>query len=170
MDELVLGMLTAGPAHGYDLRRRVREEIGPAWRIASSQLYASLRRLEERGEVVAALEEVPDAPPRRVYALTEAGKNRFRSWLLSGPTSGRRARGRYLVRLYFLARLAPEQLPRYVAQERDVLRRRRDRILAQNTGGDPFCEAVRRHRLWQVDGGLTWLDELADLFGRKEER
>lgn len=169
MDELVLGMLRWGPAHGYDLRKRVRAELGPAWRVASSQLYASLRRLEERGEVVAALEKVPDAPPRRVYTLTAAGENRFAAWLRSGQEGQQRARGSFLVRLYFLSRFAPDQLALYIAQEREVLCRRRARLLRQRTGGDPFLQAVQCHRVSQVEAGLGWLDELAELFGLRKE-
>lgn len=51
MEELVLGMLKLGPAHGYELRARIRRELGPAWRVATSQLYTWLRRLEEEGNV-----------------------------------------------------------------------------------------------------------------------
>jgi DNA-binding PadR family transcriptional regulator len=169
MEELVLGMLKLGPAHGYELRSRVREELGPAWRVASSQLYAWLRRLEEGGYVSSALAEAPGGPPRRVYSLTPAGEERFWQWLLSGSTSPRRARGSYLIRLYFLIRFAPHHLATYVAEERAALDKRRARLLARDTGEDPFREAVRRLRLSQVEGGLRWLDGLADLVAAKEE-
>lgn len=169
MEELVLGMLRMGPAHGYDLRKRVCDELGPAWRVASSQLYAWLSRLEEEGCVVSTPEDAPDAPPRRVYAITPAGEERFREWLLVGPSSVRRPRGAHLVRLYFLLRFAPQHLARYAAQEREVLDRRRKRLIEQDTGGDAYREAVRRLRLSQVDGGLKWLDGLAELANSKEE-
>ncbi len=169
MEELVLGMLKMGPAHGYDLRARVRDELGPAWRVASSQLYAWLRRLEEGGYVAGASEEAADRPPRRVYALTPAGEERFSTWLLSGRASNRRARGSYLVRLYFLTRFAPGELPAYVAQERAALERRRKRLSEQDTSGDAYREAVRRLRMSQVEGGLRWLTELEALCETKED-
>lgn len=169
MEELVLGMLKVGPAHGYDLRKRVHAELGPAWRIASSQLYGWLRRLEEEGYVMSAPEDAADGPPRRVYALTPAGEERFQEWLVSSPAGPRRPRGAYLIRLYFLLRFAPEHLARYAGQEREVLQRRRERLAARDTGGDPFREAVRRLRLSQVEGGLKWLEGLAELVHPKEE-
>lgn len=170
MEDLVLGMLKMGPAHGYDLRRRVHAELGPAWRVASSQLYGWLRGLEEEGYVVSAPEDASDAPPRRVYSLTTAGEERFDQWLHADPSALRRPRGAYLVRLYFLLRFVPEHLARYAAQEREILQRRRERLAERDTGGDPFREAVRRLRLSQVEGGLKWLDELAELVISKEER
>ena len=169
MEELVLGMLKMGPAHGYDLRKRVHSELGPAWRVASSQLYGWLRRLEDEGYVVSAPKDAPDAPPRRVYALTPAGEERFREWLLASPAGTRRPRGAFLVRLYFLLRFAPENLARYAAQEREVLHHRRKRLAERDTSGDPFREAVRRLRLSQVEGGLNWVEGLAELVISKEE-
>jgi DNA-binding PadR family transcriptional regulator len=169
MEELVLGMLKLGPAHGYELRSRVREELGPAWRVASSQLYAWLHRLEGQGLVQSSSAEAPGRPPRTVYALTPAGEERFRAWLRADPATARRPRGVFLVRLYFLARFAPEHLAAFVAHEAAALERRRKRLLARKTGGDPFREAVRRLRLAQVDGGLRWLGELDALFNTKEE-
>lgn len=170
MEELVLGMLKLGPAHGYELRTRVRQGLGTAWRVASSQLYAALRRLEEEGYVMGSPAEAPGAPPRRVYALTPAGEKRFWEWLLARPSPKRRPRGAYLVRLYFLTRLAPGELATYVAQERDGLERRRRRLLDQDTGHDPFQEAVRRLRLAHVEAGLRWLEEIVDLYTTKEDR
>lgn len=169
MEELVLGMLKLGPAHGYELRSRVREELGSAWRVASSQLYASLRRLEEEGFVRASPRPVPGRPPRVVYALTPAGEERFWKWLTSPPAGQRRARGFYLVRLYFLLRFAPHHLATYVAEERAALERRRARVLARGAGEGPFQEAVHRLRLSQIEGGLRWVDELTQLFEKKEE-
>jgi len=170
MEELVLGMLKLGPAHGYELRSRVREELGPAWRVASSQLYAWLHRLEEEGFVRASPLPAPGRPPRVVYALTPAGEERFWKWLTSPPRGRRRARGVFLVRLYFLTQFASHLLPAYLDQEKGILTRRKERLLAADTGGDPFQEAVRRLRLLHVEGGLRWLAEVHDLFHGKEER
>lgn len=167
MEELVLGMLKLGPAHGYALRERIRAELGPAWRVGTSQLYASLRRLEEGGFVRGIPEEAAGGPPRVVYALTTAGEERFEAWLRGRPPSPRRQRGAHLVRLYFLLRFAPEEVGTFVAGERAALARRRARLLARED--DPFREAVRRFRLLQVEGGLRWLAEVEEFLRRKEE-
>jgi len=169
VEELVLGMLKLGPAHGYELRARIREELGPAWRVASSQLYTWLSRLEEAG-YVAGSEEAAGGPPRRVYTLTPAGEERFWTWLRSPPAERRRPRGAHLVRLFFVLRFAPEELLGYLARERRALERRRERLLQAGPGEDPFREAVRRLRLSQVEGGLRWLEEVQGLCHPKEGR
>ncbi|GAB4311231.1 MAG: PadR family transcriptional regulator [Candidatus Bipolaricaulota bacterium] len=170
MEELVLGLLKLGPAHGYELRSRVRAELGPAWRVASSQLYAWLRRLEEGGFVRASTLPAPGRPPRVVYTLTPAGEGRFWKWLLAPLPRDRRRRGAHLVRLYFLARFAPERIPEFVDAQRAVLERRGRELRTGRLPRDPFGEAVRRLRLAQVEAGLRWLDEVEQLFAVKEGR
>lgn len=167
MEELVLGMLKLGPAHGYVLRDRIRAELGLAWRVGTSQLYASLRRLEEGGFVRGVPEEAAGGPPRVVYALTPAGEERFEAWLHRRVPSPRRERGAHLVRLYFLLRFAPGEVGTFLARERAALARRRARLLVREV--DTFREAVRRFRLLQVEGGLRWLAEVEEMVRRKEE-
>src|SRR5262249_23413891 len=64
----VLGLLADQPRHGYDLRKRLSETLGPPWGISFGSLYPALRRLERAG----AIEEVPetDTAPRSVGIST----------------------------------------------------------------------------------------------------
>jgi len=68
----LLLMMHKGPAHGYDLMERLKEfgmgDIDP------SLIYRALHALEAEGLVTSTWEEKESqGPPRRVYALTEAG-------------------------------------------------------------------------------------------------
>src|SRR5207342_3209818 len=53
----VLGLLSEQPRHGYDLKKRLSETLGPLWGISFGSLYPALRRLEKSG----AIEEVDEA-------------------------------------------------------------------------------------------------------------
>jgi DNA-binding PadR family transcriptional regulator len=53
----VLGLLAEQPRHGYDLKKRLSETLGPLWGISFGSLYPALRRLEKSG----AIHEVDDA-------------------------------------------------------------------------------------------------------------
>ena len=53
----VLGLLSEQPLHGYELKKRLSETLGPLWGISFGSLYPALRRLERSG----AIEEVDDA-------------------------------------------------------------------------------------------------------------
>jgi len=81
--EVVLAMLAKEPAHGYQLRARLREALGAVGDgMNAGQIYVTLTRLEKAGLVVgestAGLAERPD---RKVYALTAAGQQRVAAWL-----------------------------------------------------------------------------------------
>ena len=42
----VLGLLAEQPLHGYELKKRLSETLGPLWGISFGSLYPALRRLE----------------------------------------------------------------------------------------------------------------------------
>ncbi|WP_084039332.1 PadR family transcriptional regulator [Demequina sp. NBRC 110053] len=72
LEGIVLAILAASPAYGYDITARLREQ-GFA-DIAEGTVYALLLRLEKK-ELVA-VEKVPSekGPPRKVYSITAEGQ------------------------------------------------------------------------------------------------
>ena len=66
---LLLAALLAGPAHGYELMRRLEEQAGGRWRPSPGSVYPLLQLLEDE-ELV----QGSDQDGRRVYELTEAGR------------------------------------------------------------------------------------------------
>ncbi|MEV6293773.1 PadR family transcriptional regulator [Streptomyces sp. NPDC051896] len=76
-------MLAKEPSHGYELRGRLRDLLGPLGEsMNAGQIYVALTRLEKAGlarsEQAAGL---PDRPERKVYALTSAGHQRVAAWV-----------------------------------------------------------------------------------------
>ncbi|MBT2412035.1 PadR family transcriptional regulator [Streptomyces sp. ISL-12] len=86
MQDVVLALLVKEPSHGYDLRRRLAEALGPLGEtLNAGQIYVTLTRLEKAGLVVQDREDVPVRGPRRkVYAPTAAGHERVAAWLAEG--------------------------------------------------------------------------------------
>ena len=83
MQDVVLAMLAKEPAHGYELRGRVRDALGPLGEgMNAGQIYVTLARLAKAGLVTAEHDEgLPDRPDRRVYSLTPPGQQRVAAWL-----------------------------------------------------------------------------------------
>jgi DNA-binding PadR family transcriptional regulator len=108
-DEVLLGLLKAQPAHGYELLETFHDptRLGHIWNMSASQLYAVLKRLEERGLISGAEVPQPNAPARTEYHLTELGEARLEGWLAEPhpPTSIHRIRVLFLSRLYIAALL-----------------------------------------------------------------
>ena len=81
--EVVLAMLAKEPSHGYELRGRLRQALGPVGEAMNAgQVYVTLTRLETAGLVRSDRSTTPaDRPDRKVYALTASGQQRVTAWL-----------------------------------------------------------------------------------------
>jgi DNA-binding PadR family transcriptional regulator len=81
--EVVLAMLAKEPSHGYELRARLRQALGPLGEaLNAGQVYVTLTRLEKAGLVTSERSAaLADRPDRKVYALTPDGQQRVAEWL-----------------------------------------------------------------------------------------
>jgi DNA-binding PadR family transcriptional regulator len=73
LDTLLLGLLRNRTASGYDLALEIDREESHLWRTSTSQVYATLRKLERRGLVESQPAPSRKGPPRRLYSLRPAG-------------------------------------------------------------------------------------------------
>ena len=73
----VLQVLHDGPAHGYDIARAVERTTNGCCSPSEGALYPTLREFEQGGYVTSAT-EVVSGRERRVYTLTDKGRDAFR--------------------------------------------------------------------------------------------
>ena len=126
--EVVLAMLAKEPSHGYQLRSRLQEALGPVGdAMNAGQIYVTLSRLEKAGLVTCEQAPgLPDRPDRKVYALTAAGQQRVADWVadLSWPGPGL---AEFHLKLIAAAGAGlANPLAIIDAQRRELLRRLRD--------------------------------------------
>ena len=110
---LILRRLRSGPAHGYELRKRVEQTTGVV--LHNNSLYPALKRFEEAGAVTKTAQPQDGRPPRLVYTLTEVGHELLHDMLADSPRSRRLTRGSSwpasASSLFFLLRNGPWCLP-----------------------------------------------------------
>lgn len=159
--EVVLGLLAKEPSHGYELRARIEQALGPlASSINAGQMYVTLGRLEQAGLVVSVREATPgDRPERKVYDLTAAGHDRLMEWL-SDISWARPDLTDFHLKLVVAAagRLA-DPLALIAAQRRELVRRLADTqraALAEPAGSHVglLLEGV----VLRTEADLAWLD------------
>jgi DNA-binding PadR family transcriptional regulator len=110
----VLGLLSEHPSTGYDLTRRFDRSLSHAWHAGHSQIYPELAKLQGAGLV----EVVGEGARRsRTYAVTDAGRQELRRWLLETEPN-RTQRNETGLRWFLIALLEPED--RRVALQREV--------------------------------------------------
>jgi DNA-binding PadR family transcriptional regulator len=80
--EVLLALLARDALHAYELRARLALALGPLAEVLNEgQVYVTLTRLEKAGLVSAQRVGQADRPDRKVYELTETGRERVMSWL-----------------------------------------------------------------------------------------
>ena len=88
----LLGLLSEGPRHAYDLEHLIEARQMRSWtEIGFSSIYAVLKRLERQKFVRSRREPSPHGPARRVYRMTSAGQTALRlavelALAVPGPT------------------------------------------------------------------------------------
>jgi PadR family transcriptional regulator, regulatory protein AphA len=101
----LLGLLAVKPRSGYELAKEFEGYLGRyAWQAGHTSIYPELGKLAERGLV-----EVTHEGPRgsRTYALTPAGREELRTWLLEPPAKTGKVRNEQVLRMFLLSALDP---------------------------------------------------------------
>lgn len=71
LELVVLALLSTGPRYGADIVDELAAR--PGLEATAGTIYPLLTRLKNAGEVATTWQESPVGPPRKYYALTEAG-------------------------------------------------------------------------------------------------
>jgi DNA-binding PadR family transcriptional regulator len=183
----VLGLLAEQPRHGYDLKKRLSETLGPLWGISFGSLYPALRRLERsgaiaevddheapggpgapfvptgslKGELAAArmrLRARPTRRTRRAYAITDQGRALFAELLTDESDDDERA---FAVKLLFCSHLDPAARLAFLERRRAQLNQRlvAERKPATRTI-DRYSRSLLEHRARSTQHDLDWIAEL----------
>ena len=159
--EVVLAMLAKEPSHGYELRARFRQALGPVGEeLNAGQIYVTLARLEKAGMVVSAASPgVSERPDRKVYELTPHGQQRVAAWLAEVEWP-RPDLAEFHLKLIaaFAARLA-DPLAIVDSQRRELLRRLRDAQRAAMAEPDTSDAALLLEGIvLRLQADLRWLE------------
>jgi DNA-binding PadR family transcriptional regulator len=159
--EVVLAMLAKEPAHGYELRARLRGALGPLGEaLNDGQVYVTLNRLEKATLVVSDVESgTAVRPERKVYCLTAAGHERVAAWLadVSWP---RPDLAEFHLKLVSAAAAGlADPLTIVDAQRRELLRRLRDAQRAAMAEPDRSDAALLLEGVvLRLQADLRWLE------------
>jgi DNA-binding PadR family transcriptional regulator len=107
LDIFILSVLRAEPVHGYELKRRVQRPSLTA--LSNNSLYPILRRFEEAGAVTVTVEEQDGKPARKVYAITDVGRQLLTNLISVLPPELAANEEEFLLRLGFFSEILPEQ-------------------------------------------------------------
>jgi DNA-binding PadR family transcriptional regulator len=117
----VLALLAEGPNHGYELKGRFEEAIGPQWGgLNIGHLYQILDRLVRDGYVTRSQVAQSDRPDKTRYTLTGAGRDELRDWATSAWVRTGGFRDELFLKLFGASSLGPDALGALVAAQRQT--------------------------------------------------
>ena len=95
-----LGMLTDGPASGYDMKKCFESSFGHFFPAGYGSIYPALATLARNGLVE--FEEIPQEgkPDRKVYSITEKGRRALIEGIADSSAS-HKIRSEFLATLWF---------------------------------------------------------------------
>jgi DNA-binding PadR family transcriptional regulator len=170
----VLGTLSDGPLHGYELRKRLAAVLGPFRALSYGSLYPCLRRLQGK-ELIEEVDVTPatesTAPPlsarraRVVYALTAEGKEVFADWANQPGPEAWEDEG-FAAHLAFFSRTEARVRLRILEGRKSRLEERvdalRESLARSRERMDAYTLQLQQHGLDGAEREVRWLSELID--------
>lgn len=83
--DAVLAALLEGESSGYDLAKDFDASVANFWPATPQQLYRELDRLAEQGLIQARIVQQERRPNKRMFSLTEAGRDAIRQFTAKVP-------------------------------------------------------------------------------------
>jgi PadR family transcriptional regulator AphA len=106
----LLGFLKYESKTGYELKQTMDKSTGHFWHAKQSQIYTTLKKLEEDGLITSYPEHQVARPDRRVYTISESGEKVLREWLLQPVTTLDTTKQLLLLKLFFSGKLEKETI------------------------------------------------------------
>ncbi len=95
----LLALLYQHPMHGYELGKRLHSVINVDWDVKAGQIASTLVRLQDAHLVDYQIEETTDAPDRKVYEITEQGRQELARWYLTSEVRDYRLGDAFYIKL-----------------------------------------------------------------------
>lgn len=174
----LLGFLGYRPLAGYDLKHIMDDSTANFWHADLSQIYKTLKSLERDGLITSEIAPSErDYPDRRVYTITEAGRQAMRDWLRTPMTDLPPLKDAFILKLFFAAptdrallaaelrvqrELHRQRLATYHAKDEAELERKRALLGAGELDARLWTATLRAGILYE-EAYIRWLDETLDM-------
>ena len=177
----VLGLLSFGQElSGYDLKKWADHSLRFFfWSPAISQIYSELRRLESLGYVTSRVVAKDDTRSRRLYRITEEGREWLAQWLVSEPADVPVLKHPTILRVWLGHLMEPAALREAVIEHRNRVEVqlgevREDRRVVAANESMAYAELVirwaERYYSAELDNTNRLLDDLDELDARSAHR
>ena len=140
----VLALLSAKPAHGYELKTSFDQAVGDQWGgLNIGHLYQILDRLSRDGLIESQRQPQQVKPDRVVHRLTPAGRAELDRWLAEPAIPARGYRDDFFLKVMAADRSAdPAVLPAVLSRQRAHLLRQLHALAGARTATTTAVESL----------------------------
>jgi DNA-binding PadR family transcriptional regulator len=178
----ILGFLSYGPMTGYEIKQRMDRSTVHFWHAKQSQIYTTLKGLEEEGCVESRVEEQTERPDRRVFTLMPEGRRQLQIWLNEPYTECSPRKETLVLKMFFAAQMEPDAALSQLRIQRDIHAKQlayyvMDTVRSIQQAEEEFpalkqdavmWEATRRFGEMYEEIYVRWIDEMIQLLSKKD--
>ena len=166
----ILGLLTQQSMSGYDIKRFLK---GLSWLVgcpSGGSLYPVLGALREHELVT--VEVIPglDRPPKKIYTITEPGRQELQVWIDQPVTSNAPLKA-FVMRLLLAGNFSSNGLTAHLRQRRSQVRAHHEAlnqaVSAPREEGDVGQHLAMDYGLALATAELDWLDRTLSELSRQ---
>lgn len=160
----LLSLLAQQPRHGYELKTAFEEIMGGTWEVNIGQVYSTLGRLERDGLVESEVLRQEVRLDKRVYTLTEKGREETINWVFE-PPKVQPLKDEFLHKLLVHQRMGLGDLRAFLWEQRkEYLQVLKDlsELDADLTLG-PLTTLVVKKALRHAEADMKWLDDCEEV-------
>ncbi|PKQ25293.1 MAG: PadR family transcriptional regulator [Actinobacteria bacterium HGW-Actinobacteria-4] len=153
----LLGLVGAGPTHGYDLKHRYDSVFGTARVMAFGQIYSTLGRMIRDGHIETLGQEPGAGPDRKRYQITATGREHLQRWLREPDVPSPQMQTNLFAKTV-LALMLDDDADALLDTQRTALLGRM-RQLTTDKANAPLLERLAiDHALFHIEADLRWID------------
>ena len=161
----LLGILMTGPKHGYEMHSYFSSHMDQFWRLSMSQIYALLKRMEKNGVVISKSEWQNNRPPKKIFSITQTGKESFLNWVYSPVNHVRNLRIEFMAKLFFIKELKLKRVTDIIDKQIAILRETLHLLQhPKEKTMDEFQKALHSFKISQATSAIEWLKECKSFF------
>ena len=155
-----LGLLIEEPLHGYRLKQQLERFMSGCISVNYGAIYPLLKRLEAQGYIMT-LTEVAGGANRKVYQITERGRDRWRQEMLAHPhESWVNSRSRFIIKFFFFSQIEAAERVKLMQSRLMVCKLRlesREEQPVEETTANPYPAIARQRHLANLRFEIEWL-------------
>ncbi len=157
---LILGLLMEQPMSGYDIKKHVQTVLGAVANASYGTLYPALHKLLDEGFVE--MREVPQRsrPSKKVYEITQTGRQALLSWLRE-PLTEDNVKREFLLKLYLTKHLNTDEVQALLATRRQQTQATLQSLWADKAAADDLQQVwMISYALSMCQAEMEWLEQI----------